>query len=264
MTPQDAVAAAARNAGVTVRALTEIDEIRAVVRLLVEVWGRADNPPVTAELLRAFGKTGNYVAGAYDRQGLVGTCVGFHSDPATRVLHSHIAGVAPGMLGRSIGFALKMHQRAWALQRGVEVIEWTFDPLVARNAYFNLVKLAAQPAEYLTNFYGPMLDVINGADDTDRLLVRWDLASPAVTAASSGTPRPRRSPRGGSLRVGIPDDIEALRTHDPDKAREWRLRVREQLAPVIAAGGRIVDFDRVSGYLVEPAVAPDPTEEKVS
>jgi predicted GNAT superfamily acetyltransferase len=263
MTPEDALASAAARAGVTLRELTEIEEIRAVVQLLVDVWGRSDNPPVTAELLRAFGKTGNYVAGAYVGHRLVGTCIGFHSDPSARVLHSHIAGVAPGMGGRGIGFALKLHQRAWALQRGVEVVEWTFDPLVARNAYFNLVKLAAEPAEYLTNFYGPMLDLINGDDDTDRLLVRWELSSPDVVAASAGVPRPRPVPHAGSLRVGVPEDIQALRLHDPDKASEWRRSVRRQLAPLIAAGGRIVDFDRVAGYLVEPA-ASDRTEEKVS
>jgi len=263
MTPEEAVVAAAGKAGVTLRELTEMEENHAVVQLLVDVWGRSDNPPVTAELLRAFGKTGNYVAGAYVGDRLVGTCIGFHSDPSARVLHSHIAGVAPGMAGRSVGFALKLHQRAWALQRGVEVIEWTFDPLVARNAYFNLVKLAAEPAEYLTNFYGPMLDLINAGDDTDRLLVRWELASPDVVAASAGTPRPRPLPHEGSLRVGVPEDIETMRLNDPDKAREWRMWVRDQLAPVIAAGGRIVDFDRAAGYLVEPAVT-DPTQEKVS
>lgn len=262
MTPEDAAAAAATTAGVSLRELTEIEEFRAVVQLLADVWGRSDNPPVTAELLRAFGKTGNYVAGAYVGHRLVGTCLGFHSDPSRPVLHSHIAGVAPEMAGRGVGFALKLHQRAWALGRGVEVVEWTFDPLVARNAYFNLVKLTARPAEYLTNFYGPMLDLINGEDDTDRLLVRWELASPEVVAASSGRPRQRPVANVGSLRVGVPEDIEAMRLVDPDEAREWRLRVRGQLAPLIAAGGRIVDFDPVGGYLVEPAT--DPTEEKVS
>ena len=263
MTPDEAVDAAAGRAGVTLRELTDMEELHAVVRLLVDVWGRSDNPPMTAELLRAFAKTGNYVAGAYAGRRLVGTCIGFHSDPSARVLHSHIAGVAPEMVGRSVGFALKLHQRAWALRRGVELVEWTFDPLVARNAYFNLVKLAAEPAEYLTNFYGPMLDLINGDDDSDRLLVRWDLGSPEVAAAGAGTPRPRTVPHLGSVRVAVPEDIEALRLQDPDKASEWRLRVREQLAPLLAAGGRIVDFDRVAGYLVEPA-DPHPTEEKVS
>jgi predicted GNAT superfamily acetyltransferase len=139
MTPDDAVAAAATHAGVTLRELREVEETRDVVALLAEIWGRADNPPLPAELLRAFSKSGNYVAGAYAGDRLVGTCIGFHGDPATQVLHSHIAGVVPGMAGRNVGFALKLHQRAWALRRGVQVIEWTFDPLVARNAYFNLV-----------------------------------------------------------------------------------------------------------------------------
>jgi predicted GNAT superfamily acetyltransferase len=263
MTPEDAVTAAATHAGVSLRELREVEETWDVVALLAEIWGRADNPPLPAELLRVFAKTGNYVAGAYAGDRLVGTCIGFHGDPSTHVLHSHIAGVAPEMSGRSVGFALKLHQRAWALRRGVQVIEWTFDPLVARNAYFNLVKLAAEPVEYLTNFYGPMLDLINGTDDTDRLLIRWELTSPAVVAASSRAPRPQPEPNLGTLWIGVPEDIEALRGSDPDKAREWRLRVRDQLAPLIAAGGRIVDFDPVAGYLVEPA-ATDPTEEKIS
>ena len=98
---------------------------------------------MTLELLRAFTKAGNYVGGAFDGGRLVGACVGFFHAPAEDALHSHIAGVAPGLTGRNVGFALKLHQRAWALLRGVSEIAWTFDPLVSRNAYFNLVKLGA-------------------------------------------------------------------------------------------------------------------------
>ena len=178
--------AAARSAGVSVRELTDLSELDEVVDLLSSIWGRAENPPVTIELLRAFTKAGNYVAGAFDGGRLVGACVGFFHAPAEDALHSHIAGVSPAATGRSIGFALKLHQRAWALLRGVSEIAWTFDPLVSRNAYFNLVKLAARPVEYLPNFYGPMLDTINGDDDSDRLLVRWQLRDPAVVLASAG------------------------------------------------------------------------------
>ena len=102
--------------------------------------------------------------------------------------------MAPGLTGRHVGFALKLHQRAWALLRGVSEIAWTFDPLVSRNAYFNLVKLGAQPAEYLPNFYGTMLDTINGDDDSDRLLVRWRLRSPHVVAAAAASTHRRGSP----------------------------------------------------------------------
>ena len=198
--------AAARAAGVRIRELTELDELGDVYRLYDAIW-RPDpkNPPVTTELLRALTKAGNYVAGAYDGSELVGACVGFFGAPAGRELHSHIAGVSRAALGRSVGFALKLHQRAWALRHGVATIAWTFDPLVSRNAYFNLAKLAATPAEYLPNFYGGMHDGINGGDETDRLLVRWDLESPSVRAASAGAVQARDAgtERAAGATVGL-------------------------------------------------------------
>ncbi|MEV6287684.1 GNAT family N-acetyltransferase [Kribbella sp. NPDC051770] len=186
-----ASAAAATSAGVQVRALTELSELDAVYHLYDSIW-RPDpkNPPVTTELLRALTKAGNYVSGAYDGTELVGACVGFFAAPAEVSMHSHVAGVSTTARGRNIGFALKLHQRAWALERGITAISWTFDPLIRRNAYFNLVKLAAHPAEYLTNFYGGMHDSINNGDDTDRLLVRWDLDTPAVTKAATAHSQP--------------------------------------------------------------------------
>jgi predicted GNAT superfamily acetyltransferase len=181
--------AAAASAGVQVRMLTELSELDGVYHLYDSIW-RPDpkNPPVTTELLRALTKAGNYVSGAYDGDELVGACVGFFSAPAEVAMHSHVAGVSTAARGRNVGFALKLHQRAWALQRGITAISWTFDPLIRRNAYFNLVKLAGHPTEYLTNFYGGMHDSINNGDDTDRLLVRWDLETASVTAAATGHP----------------------------------------------------------------------------
>lgn len=182
---------AATAAGVRVRELRELAELDEVYRLYDSIW-RPDpkNPPVTTELLRALTKAGNYVGGAYDGDELIGACVGFFSAPAEVSMHSHVAGVSGAARGRNVGFALKLHQRAWALRRGVSTISWTFDPLIRRNAYFNVAKLAARPTEYLMNFYGDMRDGINSGDDTDRLLVRWELDTPAVGAAAA-----RRSTR---------------------------------------------------------------------
>ncbi|MBU2698886.1 GNAT family N-acetyltransferase [Pimelobacter sp. 30-1] len=245
-------AAAERASGVTIRNLTEIEEINEVTDLLALIWGRPDNPPISSELLRALGKADNYIGGAYDGDELVGACVGFHASPNTRILHSHIAGVSPSAAGRHVGYALKLHQRAWALSRDIGIIEWTYDPLVARNAHFNLVKLGALPAEYLTNFYGEMHDVINGGDDTDRLLVTWDLTSPEVVAACRGVRREPVAP-AGAIRVAVPADIESLRLASPAESRAWRLEVRAELAAHLAGGGRIVGFDRAAGYVLVPA-----------
>lgn len=264
--------AAGLAAGVSVRELTELGELEEVVHLYAAIWGRDDNPPMTLELLRAFTKAGNYVSGAYEGPRLVGACVGFFHAPSEDALHSHIAGVSPSATGRSVGFALKLHQRSWALLHGVSEIAWTFDPLVSRNAHFNLVKLAAQPVEYLPNFYGAMPDRINGADESDRLLVRWRLRDPAVAAACSGEARPAGlhapgdaavalgvGPDGRPVRgpldaavslVAVPDDIQALRRADPAAAVAWRSAVRDVLTALEADGSRITGFGRATGYVV--------------
>ena len=267
--------AAARAAGVSVRSLDGLAELEQVVALFAEVWDRAGSPPMTLELLRAFTKAGNYVAGAFSQGRMVGACVGFFHAPSEDSLHSHIAGVSPAVTGRSIGFALKLHQRAWAVARGVGEIAWTFDPLVARNAYFNLAKLGARPAEYLPNFYGAMDDGINGGDESDRLLVRWQLTDPGVSLAcagagvganaeeelaagaivalgpdGNGAPRPGRRAGRVSL-VGVPADIGRLRATDPLLARQWRLAVRATLTDLLSDGvGRIEGFDRSGWYVV--------------
>jgi predicted GNAT superfamily acetyltransferase len=269
--------AAALAAGVSVRELTHLAELEDGVDLFSTIWGRAANPPVTLELLRAFTKAGNYVAGAFDGGQLLGACVGFFHAPGEDALHSHIAGVSRAASGRGVGFALKQHQRAWALLRGVSEIAWTFDPLVARNAYFNLVKLAARPAEYLMNFYGAMADAINGDDDSDRLLVRWRLheravvractghhvgavaddeieagAVVALSVAEDGGPRIGRLDGATSL-VAVPGDIEALRAADPKLAQRWRSAVRDALTSLVGSGGRIDGFDRAGWYVVRRA-----------
>jgi predicted GNAT superfamily acetyltransferase len=269
-----AASTAARKAGVSVRELTDLAELNQVVELFATIWGRAANPPMTIELLRAFTKAGNYVAGAFEADSLIGACVGFFHAPDGDALHSHIAGVSPAATGRSVGFALKLHQRAWALSRGVSEVAWTFDPLVARNAYFNVVKLAARPTEYLTNFYGPMVDALNGDQDSDRLLVSWRLRDPAVALASTGGatgvvaedeiaagavhalsvgedggPVPGRLDGATSL-VAVPRDIAALRATDPDMARRWRVAVRNALTGLVGGGGRIDGFDRMGCYVV--------------
>jgi predicted GNAT superfamily acetyltransferase len=258
--------AAARLAGVRVRELADLDELDAVYRLFNEIW-RPDpsNPPVTTELLRALTKAGNYAAGAFDGHRLVGACVGFFGTPSTTTMHSHVAGVSASAMGRSVGFALKLHQRAWAISRGLSSIVWTFDPLVSRNAYFNLMKLGATPTEYLPNFYGGMRDGLNGSDESDRLLVCWDLDSlpvhgvairretgdavVALNRSDAGLPVPG-SLDGQNLVVAVPCDIESLRTIDPVAGRQWRMAVRDVLGTLLAEGAHVTGYDRAGWYLV--------------
>ena len=268
---------AATAAGVSIRQLDGMGELHEVCDLYERIWHfGAQGAPVTSELLRAMSKAGSYVAGAFDGDEMIGACVGFFAPPAHVALHSHIAGVSPTARGRSVGYALKVHQRAWAIMQGVAEILWTFDPLVGRNAYFNLVKLGAQPVEYLANFYGPMHDGLNGNDDTDRLLVSWALHEPRVVAACAGTPAAvdlaaesvagaapvlersefgepvTQSASGAStVLVSVPPDIEGLRAHAPECAARWRVALRGALGGLLAEGAHIRGFDRAGCYLVD-------------
>jgi predicted GNAT superfamily acetyltransferase len=274
-----AAVAAATAADVVIRELHRIDQVKAAQRLFEQVWRPAEGqpPPVTGELLRALAHAGSYVVGAYEGTRMVGASAGFFTAPPDPALHSHITGVAPDGQQRGIGFALKVHQRAWALARGVSAIVWTFDPLVARNAWFNLAKLGAPATGYLEDFYGPMTDAINAGMPSDRLLVTWKLNDPAVAAACAGRPRqpaqgpgppaaepaltvgPDLEPVGHHtgapvVTVGVPPDVEAL---DPERRRAWRAAVREALGGRLAAGAAVTGFlRRPDRYLVEqPQVA---------
>ncbi|MGW7446962.1 GNAT family N-acetyltransferase [Kitasatospora sp. NPDC054795] len=267
--------AAATASGVEVREIDEIAELAAVGVLFERIWRSAPGTrPVTTELLRALSAAGNYVAGAFSGGELLGACVGFFESPGKGSLHSHIAGVAGAGAGRGVGYALKMHQRGWALTQGVSAVKWTFDPLVRRNAYFNLGKLGALPVQYLPDFYGPMKDGINGSGDTDRLMVSWDLAGTAVRAAAFGEPVRTDTrtlldrgaavallvdadggPAAGSadapvVVVAVPADIEGLRGTDPGKAAAWRAALRETLGGLMSSGGRVTGFDRAGFYVI--------------
>lgn len=271
-----AAESAARHAGVAIRELTELADMRRVYQLVNEIWQPDPvNAPVTADILRALTKAGNYLSGAYEGEELVGTCIAFLAAPPGRALHSHVAGVTSRARGRNIAFALKLHQRAWALSRGLDQISWTFDPLVARNAYFNLVKLAARPVEYLPNFYGAMDDALNAGEESDRLLIHWQLDAPAVADAAEGitaeaNPTALRDrgatiglradnnghPEPGDITgptvlVNLPPDIEGLRRVDPTAARAWRHALRSVLRGLLEEGSRVTGFAREVGYVVE-------------
>lgn len=270
----DARQAAAR-AGCEVRELASLDELHTAIAIFRQVWGRpgeADIVPI--EMLRALSHAGNYAAGAFCDDTMAGAVVGFLGTYGRRVnLHSHVMGLLPERRSRGMGFALKLHQRSWALARGLRTITWTFDPLVRRNAYFNLVKLGAEATEYHSDFYGEMDDAINSGDATDRLLVTWSLRSSPAHAASRGRRLEERvadaahtatlleadergrplvhEAEGPYLRCHVPEDIVDLRDRDPELATVWRLALRETLGAALHDGHRAVGATRDGWYLLE-------------
>lgn len=223
-----------------IRDLATTDDVFRASDVLAEVWGgdRAGMPP---NLLRALAHAGNYTVGLWEGDTMIGASVAFFAAPAERSMHSHITGVLPGRQSSGLGRMLKHHQREWALARGVGHITWTFDPLVARNAHFNLRVLGARVTEYFVNHYGPMDDGVNRGDQTDRILVSWALAAP---------PAPTPGPDEVVATIAVPRDIESLRRDAPDDASAWRLRVRDALLAAFDAGLRVGGFDGEQGYLL--------------
>jgi predicted GNAT superfamily acetyltransferase len=258
---------------VEIRELSELDDLWAASRLFDDLWQRS-TPAVPPELLRAITHAGSYAAGAYAHGRLVGAGVGFLGRHEGRdCLHSHIVGVVPEMQGQGVGFAIKQHQRRWARAAGIPVVTWTFDPLVRRNAAFNLGRLGARAVAYHPNFYGRMNDGFNVNEDTDRLFVVWpsEPGSPGLQEAQAlpleaATIMLDEDDRGGPvlqevegplLRCRIPADIVALRRADPGLGWAWRLALRQALCGLLDAGGTIETATPDGWYLLRaPAGAP--------
>ncbi|WP_245740469.1 GNAT family N-acetyltransferase [Nonomuraea maritima] len=249
-----------------IRELHAYEEFEQVDELFGRIWGfEPDSRPITAGLMRALTHAGNYVSGAFHGDRMVGASVGFFGQDST--LHSQNTGVAGG---RGIGFELKRHQRLWALDHGISRITWTYDPLVRRNAHFNLTKLGALPVEYLPDFYGVMADAINHGDESDRVLAAWPLTDPRVEAAGRGVPylppvpedavvgladdgdRPVEGRTDGRVvLVAVPEDIERLRGEDAGAAKAWRHAVRDVLGGLMGEGATVTGFHRKTYYVVE-------------
>jgi predicted GNAT superfamily acetyltransferase len=264
----DVVERTARRTGVQIRELDTAAETLRGAEVLREVWGGAESV-APGNLLRAVQHTGGYVFGVYDASGvLLAVSVGLLAHVG---LHSHITGVVPAGQRRGLGLALKQHQRAWALERGMTTITWTCDPLVRRNVAFNLHALGAGVDGYLPDHYGPLVDGLNQGDESDRLSVRWDLLSPRAVAAQSGrlpwavsaaplvvAAGPGDAPSvepgdGAGRRVQLPRDIEAVRRADPPAARAWRRAVREAVLAGYAAGGEVTGLTAQGALVMEGA-----------
>lgn len=226
-------------ASIRIEPLETIEQIHEAADVLRSVWA-GDRDAMPPNLMRALAHSGNYVVGLYDGQRMVGASIAFFAAPAARSMHSHITGVLPGLQSRGLGRVLKQHQREWAFARDVGHITWTFDPLVARNAHFNLRVLGARVTEYLVDHYGPMDDGVNRGDETDRIMVSWALAAPPV-------PTPADDAVVAS--VAVPPDIETIRREAPADAAAWRVRVREGVLSRLAEGLVIGGFDDERGYL---------------
>ena len=244
--------------------LAEIEELQ------TRAWGMDERGIVPGALMGIIASGGGILLAAYDRDHgdrPVGFVLGLLARRDGRLYHaSHMLATDPDYQGRGIGAALKLRQRGVALAQGLDLMTWTFDPLIARNAHLNLHKLGTVSRTYYEDYYGPMDDRFNGGLPTDRLLVEWRLHDPVPPAPLSvsapptpilvdeeGAPSLRldRAPEGAPLSVRIPGDITAIKERDPAAALEWRQALRRALSWAFAHGYVARDFGD-GAYLLLP------------
>ena len=248
---------AATACGVRLRALTSLPDADAIVRVMVSTWGEQ----IPRETIRALAGSGNVPWGAFDGDDLIGYVLGWVAvDPSDGLHeHSHMLATLPDRRHRGVGHALKLAQRASCLDRGIDLVRWTFDPLVARNAHLNINKLGASCDRFHRDYYGSMPDAINAGDRSDRLVVRWQLhlppVSPPVPSGATLVVRsegPVEMPEPQAVRgvghddtvgIQIPADHAGVRSADPGLGMAWRDAVGAALETCFALGLVVVAFD---------------------
>ncbi len=254
-----------------IRDLRDLADLQRVIEIEKGVWGYADaEEAVPLPILAASVRRGAIVLGAFDGEAMVGATYSFPAIKNGRLMHwSHMLGVVDGWRDRGVGRALKLRQRERALAMGVDLIEWTFDPLQAANAHFNLVRLGAVVEDYEVNAYGASTSPLWRGGESDRFLTQWYIRRPHVERrllqrgpiirASDMVASVRvleACPLGdvmepgeadldqgeGRLRVEIPARFAPIQADHPRLAYAWRERTRAVFTTYLPCGYRVVDF----------------------
>lgn len=228
------------------RALTSQAELEQAVHLQKLIWGFEDIELLPVRLFVTAGKVGGQVFGAFDDKKMVGFCLavpGIKPGPKT-YLHSHMLGVLPEYRDARVGRMLKLLQRQDAMVRGIALIEWTFDPLELKNAFFNIERLGAIVRRFVLNQYGTTSSHLHGGLPTDRCVPEWWLASPRVLAITADQTFLRAPVTG---RISVPNEIAELRRSDPQSAREIQKRVSDQFLEFFQRGLAVIGFERTEG-----------------
>jgi len=228
---------------ITVRALSSHDEHAAAVRLQQEIWGFADVELLPVRLFVVAEKIGGQVFGAFDGGRMVGFCLSIPGIKAgvQSYLHSHMLGVLTPWRDRHVGRALKLAQRQDALARGIPLIEWTFDPLEIKNAFFNIERLGAIVRRYVLNQYGATSSHLHGSLPTDRCVAEWWIDSRRVEAIAAGQPLERPAIEA---RIEVPASIGTLRRSEPAEARRIQAAISESFLECFRTGLAVVGFER--------------------
>jgi predicted GNAT superfamily acetyltransferase len=250
---------------ITIRDFASLADYDACVALQDATWGAGFSERVPGAILSVSQKIGGVSAGAFDAAGrLVGFVFGMTGLKDGALVHwSDMLAVTPEARGLSLGERLKHYQRDAVRALGVNVMYWTADPLVARNAHFNINHLGAYPAEYVENMYGENTgSVLHGAMPTDRAVYRWDLAGEprsvstgapvagddalpeAITVEEDGTPHAVATADASIVRVPVPNDLTVVQATSVAQARAWRMAVRAAFTSRLGHGYTVTRFVR--------------------
>lgn len=234
----------AQSSALTIRTCTSLDEMQACFALQREVWSFSDAELVPVRLFVVASKIGGQVVGAFDERELVGFALAI---PALRnghsYLHSQMVAVRQQYRNAGLGRRLKLFQREEALARGIELMEWTFDPLEIKNAYLNIEKLGAIARRYSVNQYGITTSPLQGGLPTDRLIAEWWMNSRRVQAVlSSG----RRSAFETKMHIDIPAEIYEWKTAPATRSKALAVQDnnREQFIRAFAAKLSVLGYER--------------------
>ena len=227
-----------------VRQLFDLEEFREAVALQEAVWGFAERDLVPVRSFVVANKIGGHSFGAYDDDRMVGFLYGipaFHGPENTPYIHSQMLGVLPEYRNAGLGRLMKLAQREDALNRKLSLVEWTFDPLEIKNAFFNMERLGAVVRRFSLNFYGSTTSHLHGGLPTDRCVAEWWVNSPRANAIVAGEPFARNPIEA---RISVPNDIGEMRTEDPSQARAIQQQVSEQFVENIGKGLAVIGFER--------------------
>jgi len=240
---------------IAIRECTSIEDFQQCLDLERTVW-KDDDIGIMPIRLYMISKACNApTIGAFEQSGRL---VGFvHTMLAMMdrhvVYHSHLAAVLPDLRHQDIGFRMKLAQRQHAMNAGVPLIIWTFDPLQSRNAHLNISKLGAVIRRYEVNYYSEGLSTIFDAGvPSDRVYAEWWVSSPHVEFVLAGN---RRYAGKQIESVLIPEDINQVRERSVEEHLDWRLRARKEFQTTLGAGLLVRGFERANGssrYLLGP------------
>ena len=230
---------------VQVRHLKTVTDQTRARKIFDQTWPMVTGTEITPNLLQALVYSGAYLSGAFIDEKCVGAAFAFPATTEGLHLHSHMTAVLVKYRDKGIGYSLKIDQWNWAKNNNYKEITWTFDPLVARNAKLNLIKLGVDISAYYPNFYGDMPDALNAGDESDRVMASWKVYGEQPVAKSVIT-----NPDKADTLIKIPEDIVTIRSEDISKNLKWRHKVREEFMQAFEKGGKVVGFSANNEYVV--------------